>query len=214
MAKRIVVAFFLIIICARPTVAAETTNLSSRLSNAPSSIWVDGVGDGFCEDTFQAGFALGAGFGMKGVGGSRIHDLAVASANFGWIFSDVVARNKWYQGNCELAGELFAGAQYTLRDRSVGGCTGLIRYNCATGSRWVPFIEGGAGLSGADIGRPDLATTFEFNDQGGAGIHYFFGDNNALTLEYRFVHFSNAGIEEPNHGFNTQLFLAGMNWFF
>jgi lipid A 3-O-deacylase len=213
-AKLVFLAVFLVMICARPTAAVETVEPSFRVANAPPSVWVDGVGDGFREDTFQAGFALGAGFNIKGVGGKRSHDLAVASANLGWIFSDVMGKNEWYQGNWELAGELFAGAQYSSRERSVGGCTGLIRYNFATGSRWVPFIEGGAGVCGTDIGRPDLSTTFEFNDQTGAGVHYFFRDNRSLTLQYRFVHFSNAGIVEPNHGFNTQLFMVGMNWFF
>ena len=212
--KPVLFAVFLIVICARPTAAAEPADLSSRMANAHPSVWMDGVGSGFREDTSQTGFALGAGFSIKGVGGTRSHDLAVASANLGWIFSDIMGKNKWYRGNWELAGELFAGAQYSPHERSVGGCTGLIRYNFATGSRWMPFIEGGAGLSGTDIGRPDLATTFEFNNQGGAGVHYFFCDNKALTLEYRFVHLSNAGIEQPNHGVNTQLFLAGMNWFF
>jgi len=175
---------------------------------------MNGVGNGLSEGALQAGFALGAGFSINGLGGARSHDLAVASGNLGWIFSDVMGKNKWYRGNWELAGELFDGSQYSPHVRYVGGCTGLIRYNFATGSRWMPFIEGGAGACGTDIGRPDLATTFEFNDQIGAGVHYFFRDNHALTFQYRFVHFSNAGIKEPNHGFNTQLFMVGMNWFF
>ncbi len=212
--KLVVLLVLFILICVRPAMAAKKADSSSHLVSAPTNVWVNAVGSGFRKNTLQAGFALGAGFGIKGVGGEGSHDLAVASANLGWVFSDVMCKNAWFRGNWELVGELFSGAQFSPNDKAIGGLTGLIRYNFATGSRWVPFIEGGAGPCGTGIGKPDLSTTFEFNDQAGVGVHYFFRDNKTLTLQYRFIHLSNAGIEEPNHGLDTQLFLAGMNWFF
>ena len=39
-------------------------------------------------------------------------------------------------------------------------------------------------------------------------------DFSALTLQYRALHLSNAGIQEPNHGVNAQMFYAGLTWFF
>jgi len=78
----------------------------------------------------------------------------------------------------------------------------------------VPFVDGGVGLSATNIDSVDLTGTFQFNVQAGAGTHYFLGDRIALTGQYRWLHFSNAGIQEPNHGTNTQMFLAGLSWFF
>jgi hypothetical protein len=78
---------------------------------------------------------------------------------------------------------------------------------------WVPFVEAGAGLSYTDISRPDLSTNFEFNVQVGTGIGYFFSNNTALTFQARFLHVSNAGIEDPNYGVNTAVFLVGLSWF-
>lgn len=192
-----------------------TLALPAPAATGPRDIWKDGVGNGFREDTFHAGFALGAGFGVRAFGGRISHDLALASVNFGWIFSDVVAEDKWYRGNWEWLNELFAGGQFQPDDGSyfVGWTTGL-RYNFATGTRWVPFVDGGVGLSGTDIEDPDLSGTFQFNVQVGLGTHYFFRDDMAVTLQYRWLHFSNAGTKEPNHGTNTQMFLAGLTWFF
>jgi len=90
----------------------------------------------------------------------------------------------------------------------------LFRYNFAVGHRLVPFVDLGGGVAATDIRNGDLSTTFEFNLQGGLGAHWFVRDNMALTLQYRFIHLSNAGIKYPNLGANTSTFLAGMTWWF
>ena len=175
---------------------------------------MDGIGSGFCKDTFQAGGTFGAGFGTRVFGSKQTHDLALASVNYGWVFTDLMAPDKWYRGNLELVAELFAGAQFHPNNRYLVGLTPLIRYNFATGSRWVPFFNAGAGLSATNIDGVDLTGTFQFNLQGGAGTHYFLNDRTAITVQYRWLHFSNAHIQDPNYGVNTQMFLAGVTWFF
>jgi opacity protein-like surface antigen len=177
-------------------------------------IWTDGIGSGFSKDVFQAGGTVGAGFGSKVFGSTQNHDLALASVNFGWVFTDIIASDKWYRGNLELLVELFGGWQFNPDDRYFVGLTPLIRYNFATRSRWMPFVDAGAGVSATNIEGPDLTGTFQFNIQVGAGTHYLLSDRTALTLQYRWLHFSNACIERPNHGTNTQMFHVGMSWFF
>jgi opacity protein-like surface antigen len=110
--------------------------------------------------------------------------------------------------------EFFGGLQFYPNSRYFVGLTPLIRYNFATGSRWVPFVDAGADLSATNINGPDLTGTFQFNLQGGVGTHYFLNDRTALTVQYRWLHFSNADIHEPNYGVNTQEFLVGASWFF
>jgi lipid A 3-O-deacylase len=196
--------------------APEEVMRSATLTLQPPrpGIWKDRLGEGFREDTLHAGFAFGAGFGIRAFGGTISHDLALASVNLGWIFTDVVAEDKWYRGNWEWLNELFSGGQFNPDGRYFVGWTTGLRYNFATGSRWTPFVDGGVGLSGTDIGEPDLSGTFQFNVQVGLGTHYFFRDDAAVTFQYRWLHFSNAGTNEPNRGTNTQMFLAGLTWFF
>jgi lipid A 3-O-deacylase len=209
----LVACFFLLTaFCARGW--AQPLETARQLNPHLSEIWENGIGSGFKKDTFQTGFFLGIGFGSKVLGSSVVHDLSLASVNVGWIFADNLAQNKWYRGNWELTGELFSGAQFHPEIRYIVGITPLLRYNFVTGGRWVPFVNLGSGVSLTDIGRPDLGGTFQFVSQGGGGLHYFFRRDAALTVEHRWVHVSNAGIKEPNFGANTQMFMAGIAWFF
>ena len=83
----------------------------------------------------------------------------------------------------------------------------------ATGTRWIPFGHIGMGVTATGIGPPDLSGTFEFNLQGGGGVHWFFKDNVTLTLEARYVHWSCAGIHKPNLGLNGIQGMLGVRFF-
>jgi len=89
-----------------------------------------------------------------------------------------------------------------------------LRYNFATGSRWIPYADIGAGVSATSIGPPDLSGTFEFNLQAATGVQWFIRDNLALGLEARYLHMSCAGIHPPNLGLNTVNGMVGISWFF
>jgi hypothetical protein len=196
--------------------AAAVQTLTAELAFQPTqpSIWKDGVGNGFREDTFDAGFSLGAGFGARAFSSPQTHDLMLGAGSLGWVFSDVVAPDKWWRGNWEWLNEVFSGMQLNGVNHYVVGWTTGLRYSFATGTRWVPFIGGGVGLSGTDIGRPDLGEPFEFNVQVGIGTHYFFRENTAVTVQYRWLHFSDGGISTVNNGANTEMFEGGLTWFF
>ncbi|MGH7866623.1 MAG: acyloxyacyl hydrolase, partial [Candidatus Dormibacteraceae bacterium] len=94
------------------------------------------------------------------------------------------------------------------------GLTPHLRYNFATGTRWVPFVDAGAGVTAMGISAPDVSGTFEFNLQASTGVRYFLRDNLALTSEVRYMHFSCGGLHSPNLGINTVAVLFGVSWFF
>lgn len=138
----------------------------------------------------------------------------MGTTHVGWVLSDLVGEKKWYRGNWEAVGELFGGAQFNPNEAYVVGMTPLLRYNFATGVRWVPFVKGGAGVSWTEIGKPDLGSRFEFQLVGGVWTHWFCCDNLAVTFQARFAHLSNAGTARPNNGVKASVFLAGLTWFF
>ena len=121
----------------------------------------------------------------------------------------VMGEGHWYRGNWELRGELFTGAQFSPDREWFVGFTPHLRYNFATGTRLIPFIDGGAGVTATSIGPPDLSGTFEFNLQAGGGALYFLSDHLALSVEARYVHWSCAGISDPNLGLNGVTGLLG-----
>ena len=172
------------------------------------------MGEGFNKGAEELGFSAGAGLGAKVFGGGRYHDWYLGAVQYGWVISGVVERDHWYRGNWELLGEAFGGRQFVPEAADFAGIAPLLRYNFAPGHRWVPFIDAGAGLTYTDIRDRDLSADFEFNLQLGVGVRYFLRDDLALTVQYRFIHISDAGITSPNLGVNNNTVLLGMSWFF
>jgi hypothetical protein len=196
--------------------SSATTNsmVLPELSPPKSTIWQDGVGQGFRSTVHTLSLEAGVGVGMTVFGSSQAHDLALASLSYGHMWRTVLGKNHWYRGNFEYRIELFGGAQYSPSSDWVVGLTPHLRYNFATGTRWIPFFDAGAGVTATSISHPDLGGTFEFNLQPGIGMHWFVRDKLALTGEVKYMHMSCAGIDKPNLGLNDVLGWIGLTWFF
>jgi len=151
--------------------------------------------------------------GHKAFKSNRTHDFFVGVIDYGWIAREGFGKDRWFEGRPEILGGVFGGAQYRPDHAYIVGAAPLLRYNFTGLQRRVPFIQGGGGVAATDIGRPDLGSTFESNVQGGVGVRYLLTQDVGLTLEYRYIHFSNAGIRQPNVGVNANVLLMGVSWF-
>jgi hypothetical protein len=90
----------------------------------------------------------------------------------------------------------------------------MYKHNFITGTRCVPFVELGNGVSMNQWGLHECQSDFEFISQVGFGIQYFCNDNWALILEARYHHMSNAGMTSPNPGLNNVMGTLGVTRFF
>jgi hypothetical protein len=160
---------------------------------------------------YEASLSLGGGVGMQILGSQGHHDWVMGVTEFGWVFKDVRKADGSRHGSVELLGDLFGGYQFYEEEAYFVGVAPLLRYNFHMGGAVVPFCNLGAGLTWTDIRGGDLSTTFEFNLQGGGGAHFFLRKDLALTLQYRFIHLSNANAQMPNQGVNNSTFLAGVS---
>jgi hypothetical protein len=185
-----------------------------QLEEPPMQLWDGGVGQGFRSTVETLTVEAGAGAGFAVLGADQAHDLALLSLAYGHMLGHTVGQGRFYRGNFEFRVELFSGAQFAPSSEWVVGLAPHIRYNLATGTRIVPFIDAGAGVTATSIGPPDLSNIFEFNLQACGGIRWFFRDNVALTVEARYLHMSCAGISRPNLGLNTALGMLGLSWGF
>jgi len=179
-----------------------------------TGIWQDGVGNGFNFGSHSLSLSSGAGYGVRILGSKQSHDMWLSSLSYGYTLSDVRGDGHWYKGNWELRGELWGGIQFDPSNEWVIGLTPHLRYNFATGTPLVPYVDLGAGVSATSIREPDLGQTFEFNLQAAGGVHWFISANLSLDLEARFLHLSDAGSTVPNLGANTVSGLLGISWFF
>ena len=187
---------------------------SPKLELQPSQLWADEPGEGFDADAQLASVSLGVNVGFARRGHNESHHLAIASFSYGQILGPVMGRGHWYQGNWELRGDLFAGGEFSPSTEWFVGLTPLLRYNFATGTRVVPFIGGGLGVTATSIGEPDLSGTFQFNERGGVGAHWFVRDDLAWTGELFFTHWSNGGFRHPNGGLNGFTCLVGLTFLY
>lgn len=148
------------------------------------------------------------------LGDGTRHDLALVSVSYGRMIGKVKGMDHWYQGNWELRGELFGGIQFDPETRSLVGVAPHLRYHFATGTRFIPYIDVGAGLSFTEIREPDLGGPFEFNLQAITGVNYFLRNNLSINIALQYLHLSSAGIYKPNHGINALGCFLGVQRFF
>lgn len=194
------------------TGSASIGIVALRFSN--TNIWRNGVGEGFQSGIQSISLETGVGYGIKILGSREHHDLALAGISYGYTLGSVEGEAHWYRGNWELRGELISGAQFSPTGDWLVGLTPHLRYNFTTGTRWIPFVDFGAGVSATSIGPPDLSHYFEFNLQAATGIRWFIRDNVALSIEARYLHMSCAGLSSPNLGLNNVNGMVGISWFF
>jgi lipid A 3-O-deacylase len=185
-----------------------------KLETPAASIWQGDVGEGFRSTVQTVSVEAGVAVGMATFGSRQAHDMALMSLSYGHMLGPVIGEGHWFRGNLELRGELFGGGQFSPESQWLLGLTPHLRYNFATGTRWIPFLDGGAGVSATGIGHPDIGGTFEFNLQGCGGVHWFLRDDLALTGEVKYMHLSDAGIHHPNLGVNDIVGLIGVTLFF
>ncbi|MFH1059667.1 MAG: acyloxyacyl hydrolase [Pseudomonadota bacterium] len=90
---------------------------------------------------------------------------------------------------------------------------GLRVYLNPAGS-WLPYLEGGFGVTYNDLGINELGTGFNFLSYAGLGLRLPLTGSTSLDLGYRLRHISNAGLDENNHGVTSHQAQAGLVWRF
>jgi hypothetical protein len=204
------------------TFSAQATPLTENASNSEQQnittttkpgIWNSGIGDGFRKGTKVLGVSAGATYDLR-FGNYEPHNFGLISVYYGRMIGDVKGNGKWYRGNWEHVMELYGGAEMNDQNRGIGGLTTHIRYNFATGTRFIPYVDIGFGGCLTEIREPDLGAAFQFNEQGLIGANYFVQDNISINFNIQMLHISSAGLSEPNNGINPAGCFLGVNWFF
>jgi lipid A 3-O-deacylase len=178
------------------------------------SIWEYGIGEGLRPEVQSISLNAGATYGITALGSREAHHLALVSLTYGHMLGHVLGEGHWYRGNPELRLELFTGTQISPSNEWLVGLTPHLRYDFATGTRWIPFVDGGAGVTATGIGPPDLSGVFEFNLQAGVGVQWFLKENLAMSLEARYLHWSCAGLSKHNLGLNGVTGMLGLTFYF
>ncbi len=182
-------------------VAAEDTHFTGQFKKGSDSFGIH-AGLGFTEDI---------------PGGQDRTDITFLFLfpNYQYNLTGLMG-SSWYQG--ALNWHLEAGAATILnRDEEnlLGVSPLLFQYKFLdTKRRWAPNILLGAGVAWTDWDEPasrELGGELQFLVHGGAGLEYFL-DDWSYSVNYRLLHISNAGTDNPNVGLNAHTFNLGIQF--
>lgn len=141
-------------------------------------------------------------------------NYTLTGLQFGYMVSEP-KKPAWWRGNVEVAGEVFGSAIFQGPGTYIAGITVWGRYNFLQPDwRFVPFVQGGMGLTSTDISRQIVGQPFNFNLNIGAGVRYFLAEHWSVNLEARYQHISNANTGPHNLGINSFGPLLGVSYFF
>ena len=118
------------------------------------------------------------------------------------------------KGLLELVYEPFINPVTRPRSNVETGLAILLKYAYPLTEKLYPYIEAGTGFDYMTLHTYEQGTQFNFLEQGGVGLSYFFKENIALDVCFRYRHISNAGFERPNGGLESKAYLIGVSWFF
>jgi hypothetical protein len=97
---------------------------------------------------------------------------------------------------------------------SLIGTSLVMRFGFKPFGRVVPYFDAGSGPvhTTIDENAPEITGHTQFLSQGGVGLQFFVRPQRAFVFEYHYFHMSNAGIQQPNHGFNGSMVTVGFRW--
>ena len=147
-------------------------------------------------------------------GGRPTINYTISEAQVGYMLGGG-AEEGWCRGNFEVVGEGFGSSIFEGSGNYIAGLTFWGRYNFVQPSwRFVPYIQGGAGLTVTDIDHHIVGQAFNFNLNIGVGTRYLLSQRWAVLLEYRFQHISNANSAAHNLGINAHGPILGVSYLF
>lgn len=153
--------------------------------------------------------------------GIKIPDFDYSQTNFrlGWMLSSPESSKFLLRGNFEAVLELSNSIIFSSYGNYMGGLTALLRYNFVQqDSRFIPYIQGGAGIVYTDAYRDDsqsaIGNAINFTPQASMGFRYLVDKNWSIDVEATYQHISNAGLDDKNDGVNALGGFIGLTYFY
>lgn len=143
---------------------------------------------------------------------------SLTSWRLGWMLNDP-SGNGFLRGNCEILVEGFFGSVLEGPGDYLGGGSLQLRYNFVQpDSKWVPYVQIGAGAFYSDISDDQsqnlLDQDWAYNLQAAVGIRRMINHRWALSVEGGYRHVSTADNSDTNTGLDSLGVQIGFSRFF
>jgi len=173
------------------------------------------------EQTFKKGTfvlsgegAYGGQVNIEGKRGETFLEFYDAGVRFSLLPFDTIAKGSFLYGALEVGLEPLYQHYTTPKQAFWLGLTAVGRYHFLGLGRVVPYLEVGGAAGGTDLEVREINSAFAFLLFGGLGASIFISNKTALYAGYRYQHVSNGNTSRPNRGFESNVGVAGISFFF
>jgi len=156
----------------------------------------------------QCGINLGYGYSFE-----SNRDMRFASLNpyLGIVLTDPLGSGLW-RGTLEGLVEGSFSSVFKNQRTYAAGFNALARYNFLPPSAGLrPYVQAGLGVVLTNLVMDDFGSNFNFVSSAACGLHYYYSARDAISIEWRVLHMSNAGLDDDNDGLNMNNFFAGFS---
>lgn len=137
-----------------------------------------------------------------------------AGVRLGFLPLDSLATGTPLHGALEIGLQALY-QRYVEPDRRFwAGLGAVVRYHFLGLGRLVPYVELAALAGGTDLKLPEIRSELAFLIFGGVGLSAFVAENTAVYVGYRWQHVSNGNTSRPNRGFESNVAVGGLSFFF
>jgi lipid A 3-O-deacylase len=155
------------------------------------------------------------GGGLSVPGGTKDVQIVNLGIRLGKVLTDDHGPS-FLRGNFEWAADLIPVyyIRQPVKNAFGGGFNPVnLKWNFTNSTHAIPYVELGGGVLFTNTEVPFGTSSVNFITHGAVGLHLFVHPDQALTVNTRFEHISNAGLATPNPGINSVQFSAGWSWF-
>jgi len=191
-----------------------TATLALLLASAPA--WAFDPEQTFKKGTFvlSGEGAYGWQFNLEGKRRVTYVEFYDVGVRFSLLPLETIGKDRFWYGALEIGLEPLYQHYTTPKQAFWMGLAAVGRYHFLGLGRLVPYAELGAAAGGTDLSISEIDSSFAFLLFGGLGASLFISDKTALYAGYRYEHVSNGNTSRPNRGFEANVGVAGISFFF
>ena len=158
--------------------------------------------------------AYGHQFNLEHKSGYTGLDFAYFGVRFGYLPFKPLLKDTPLYGAFEIGLEPIYQQYISPKQNYFAGLGMTYRYHLLSLGRFVPYAELAAFAGGTNLKITEIRSDFTFMLYGGVGAQYFVTDRTAVYTGYRYEHVSNGHTSTPNRGFENNVGVLGVSFYF
>ena len=141
-------------------------------------------------------------------------DFAYIGVRFGYLPFKPLLADTPLHGAFEIGLEPLYQQYISPKQSYFAGLGATFRYHFLGLGRIVPYAELAGFAGGTNLKITEIRSDFSFMLYAGVGASYFMTDRAAIYTGYRYEHVSNGNTSRPNRGFENNVGVLGMSFYF